>query len=218
MVNFKIDRLPSIHIVDRYLDTVKLFDVKNDDEGLDYFLSEEDKKTTPDLKSLISGRFIVLSIGGKHNTKKAPPFKLAKICNRLVLPVLILGDMADKEGASKIISLCSKKDITDLTGKLGLNQSAYVIMKSQLVITHDTGLMHIAAAFKKKIVSIWGNTIPEFGMSPYLPAEGSRIFEVKELGCRPCSKIGFKKCPEKHFDCMIRLDENIIAEYVNDHA
>jgi ADP-heptose:LPS heptosyltransferase len=75
--------------------------------------------------------------------------------------------------------------------------------------------MHIAAAFKKKIISIWGNTIPEFGMYPYLPASGSKIFEVKGLGCRPCSKLGFKKCPEKHFDCMMKQDEKAIAEYVN---
>ena len=69
-------------------------------------------------------------------------------------------------------------------------------------------MMHIAAAFKKKILSVWGNTIPDFGMSPYMTHEKSKIIQVEDLNCRPCSKIGFKKCPKKHFKCMQEIDEN----------
>jgi len=74
--------------------------------------------------------------------------------------------------------------------------------------------MHIAAAFKKPVLSIWGNTIPGFGMYPYMPLEyreRSSIFEVRDLSCRPCSKIGFSACPKKHFKCMMDQDlETII--------
>jgi ADP-heptose:LPS heptosyltransferase len=52
--------------------------------------------------------------------------------------------------------------------------------------------MHITAALKKNIVSVWGNTIPQFGMYPYLSGEKSKIFEVEGLKCRPCSKLGHK--------------------------
>jgi heptosyltransferase-2 len=69
-----------------------------------------------------------------------------------------------------------------------------------MVFTHDTGLMHIAAAFRKKIYSIWGNTIPEFGMYPY--RTNFIIYEKKGLSCRPCSKIGYAACPKGHFKCM----------------
>ena len=62
--------------------------------------------------------------------------------------------------------------------------------------------MHIAAAYKKDVFSLWGNTIPEFGMSPYMPGDKSKILEVKHLKCRPCSKLGYKKCPKGHFACM----------------
>jgi ADP-heptose:LPS heptosyltransferase len=79
------------------------------------------------------------------------------------------------------------------------------------VISHDTGMMHIAAAFNKKIISIWGNTVPEFGMYPYMPQHSKNNFvaEVKNLSCRPCSKIGKTSCPKGHFKCMndIDLDE-----------
>ena len=215
LVNFRINRLPDIHIVDRYLATTKLFDVINDGKGLDYFISEEDMNLPAVIAHLLQGKFIVLSIGAQHNTKKAPATKLAAICDRLAFPVVILGGEADNEEALEILKLSSNKNIHDLTGKLSLNKSAGVIFHSQLVITHDTGLMHIAAAFKKRIISIWGNTIPEFGMYPYMAGEGSAIFEVIGLECRPCSKIGFDICPKKHFKCMMEQDEDGIAGLAN---
>ena len=61
---------------------------------------------------------------------------------------------------------------------------------------------------------LWGNTVPAFGFFPYLPEEyreNSKIFEVNGLSCRPCSKIGFEKCPKNHFRCMNDQDtEEII--------
>ena len=93
-------------------------------------------------------------------------------------------------------------------GKFNINQSASLVKQANKIITNDTGLMHIAAAFKKEIISLWGNTIPEFGMYPYMPGfeNKSHLLEVKSLSCRPCSKIGFEKCPKKHFDCMEKID------------
>jgi ADP-heptose:LPS heptosyltransferase len=65
--------------------------------------------------------------------------------------------------------------------------------------------MHIASAFAKPIVSVWGNTVPKLGMYPFLPEQNApkpSVFEVSGLGCRPCSKIGFSRCPKGHFRCM----------------
>jgi ADP-heptose:LPS heptosyltransferase len=80
------------------------------------------------------------------------------------------------------------------------------------VITSDTGLMHIAAAFNRKIISVWGNTIPDFGMSPYRTHPESRILEINYLKCRPCSKLGYRKCPQGHFRCMLDLDYSFVRE------
>ena len=74
--------------------------------------------------------------------------------------------------------------------------------------------MHIAAAFHKNIVSVWGNTVPELGMYPYLPKEKEKchIVECKDVKCRPCSKLGFKECPRKHFNCMMEINCDAIVE------
>jgi ADP-heptose:LPS heptosyltransferase len=97
-------------------------------------------------------------------------------------------------------------------------QSASLVRQAKKIITHDTGLMHIAAAFKKEIISVWGNTVPAFGMYPYLSGHGPKgagtIVEVNGLSCRPCSKLGFGKCPKGHFNCMNRIDEEQIVSGV----
>jgi heptosyltransferase-2 len=128
-----------------------------------------------------------------------------------------LGGKGEAENASKITSALGSI-IYNACGNYAINQSASLVKQSQKIITHDTGLMHIAAAFQKPIVSVWGNTIPEFGMAPYYgssgtdnPAVKSSIMEVKNLTCRPCSKIGYEKCPKGHFKCMKEIDDREIV-------
>jgi ADP-heptose:LPS heptosyltransferase len=101
-------------------------------------------------------------------------------------------------------------------GKYNINQSASLVQQAEKIITNDTGMMHIAAAFKKQIISLWGNTIPEFGMHPYMPGQehNSYMLEVKGLECRPCSKLGYAKCPRRHFDCMNKQDMNQLLSLI----
>ena len=75
--------------------------------------------------------------------------------------------------------------------------------QARAVLAHDTGFMHIAAAFKMKVFSLWGNTVPEFGMTPFRTE--TYLLENKDLSCRPCSKIGYDACPKGHFKCMREL-------------
>ena len=202
--------LPKVHIVDRYFEAVKHFDVKNDNKGLDYFINEKKDAINLNLKD-----FIVFVVGAKHNTKKIPIDIATRIINGIEKPVVLLGGQTDVDDAKAIENKLYKK-VLNLVGKLKLNESAYVIKMSDGVITPDTGLMHIASAFKKNIASVWGNTIPEFGMYPYMPGEKSKIFEVNDLKCRPCSKLGYKKCPKKHFYCMTKQSFVDIIKWANE--
>jgi heptosyltransferase-2 len=201
MIRFKVNRLPDKHIVDRYMETTRLFDVKNDGKGLDYFIPPEDEIELSSLPETFRSGYIVLVVAAMHATKQMPEEKMIKICRELDLPVILLGGQReavlgkeiDKQTGDQVLNTC---------GQYNINQSASLIRQSRVVITHDTGLMHIAAAFHKKILSVWGHTIPEFGMYPYMPDRASKIFEVVGLPCRPCTKIGKKECPKGHFRCM----------------
>ena len=202
----KINLLPKVHIVDRYMDTVKSFGVKNDGKGLDYFISEKEKTSKSDIPASHGAGYYGLVIGAAHTTKKWPIHKWKALCERINHPVILLGGNEDKEAGDQIASVDPIK-VYNACGKFSLNESADLLQKAKLVISHDTGLMHIAAAYKKPIISLWGNTVPAFGMTPYygnamIPQQQ---LEVKGLWCRPCSKIGYAKCPLGHFKCMERI-------------
>lgn len=203
--------LPKEHIVERYLDTVKPLGIRDDQKGLDYFLSKEDDvDLRTKLPNSTDQRFIALVIGGSYFTKKIPFQKLSEICEQAALPIILIGGKEDQLIANEL--KIKFPSVLNLCGTLTLNQSASVVKQSEWVITADTGLMHIAAAFHKKIISVWGNTIPEFGMGPYLPNENNKILQIENLNCRPCSKLGFKKCPKGHFKCMNDIDYTFISK------
>lgn len=205
----RTDLLPTEHIVDRYFETVAGLGVKNDGKGLDYFISENDTFNIEEkFKLKHDESFIALVAGGSYFTKQIPLEKLRGICRKVKKDILVLGGKEDAAIARQLESEFSH--IKNACGELTLNQSAYVIQCAEAVVTSDTGLMHIAAAYRKKIFSLWGNTIPEFGMYPYMPHPDSQVLEVKGLSCRPCSKLGHKKCPKAHFRCMLEIDVNQI--------
>jgi ADP-heptose:LPS heptosyltransferase len=211
LTNFKIDRMPEAHIVDRYFEATQQIGVVNDGNGLDYFIPENDRL---DIKAYdIPEEYVAFAIGAQYATKRLPNEKIIEIIKGIKMPVVLLGGPSDEDNARFIQSKC---EVIDLVGKININQSASVIQRAQKVISHDTGMMHIAVALKKQVISIWGNTTPNLGMYPYYP-ENRELFTIHEvdLKCRPCSKIGYQKCPKKHFNCMEQQDVEKIISTVN---
>ena len=209
LVKFKKNVMPNVHIVDRYMKTVDSFGVKNDNKGLNYFIPEKDEIRLDWLPENFRNGYAIYAIGGQHETKKLPLHKMIELCQTIKLPLVLIGGKEDFEMGEKLISaVClptskiknQTSEIFNTCGKCSLNQSASLIQNSNIVYTHDTGMMHVASALKKKVISIWGNTVPAFGMYPY--QTDFEVIENKDLNCRPCSKIGFNKCPLGHFKCM----------------
>ena len=211
LVNLGINRLPNVHIVDRYMATVASLNVVNDQAGLDYFMPESDRV---DVKNIlgISAPYIAFVIGAAHATKRLTDAKIIEICKQIQQPIVLIGGKEERD-IGEHIAQDSGVHVINTCGQLSLNQSGSVVQQSAHVIAHDTGLMHIAAAFRKPITLVWGNTIPAFGMYPYLPNNSPlhHNVEVKNLSCRPCSKIGFQQCPKGHFRCM---QDIVVAEVV----
>lgn len=222
MVNFKIDKLPKVHIVDRYVDTCKAMGVVNDGKGLDYFIVREDEVDIATLPQPFHSGYIAWVIGAKQNTKRFPVEKIiATLKNTHFpdVPVMLLGGEEDMAEANTIYDACSGKvQLFNAVGQYKLNQSASLVQQAKAVITNDTGLMHIAAAYKRPIISLWGNTIPQFGMYAYYGSNNvqQRILEVKGLNCRPCSKLGYNKCPKVHFKCMNNISETLVVDALKD--
>ena len=231
LTTFKINLMPDIHIVDRYFKAVEKLGVTNDYQGLDFFISEKNDYPLSELPENFQKGYHAFVIGGTYKTKILPAVKIVEIIQKLNEPVILLGGPDDVERAEEILLSVNGQQTTDnrlypqlsnsatqqlisLVGKINLEQSASIVKKAKSVLTNDTGLMHIAAAFHKNIVSVWGNTVPELGMYPYLPKEKEKchIVECKDVKCRPCSKLGFKECPKRHFKCMMKIDSDTVVE------
>jgi ADP-heptose:LPS heptosyltransferase len=206
--------MPDKHIVDRYLETVAAFGVRNDGGGLDYFIPEKEWVKENDIPASHHAGYIGIVLGAAHTTKKMPLHKWMELCKMIDHPLILLGGKEDKAAGDQVAAVDPHK-IYNACGKFSIHESADLVRRSKLIITHDTGLMHIAAAFCKPVISIWGNTVPEFGMYPYYGQSAVNnnqqaalydVMEIRPLACRPCSKIGYDKCPLGHFRCMEEID------------
>ena len=216
LVNAKLNRLPPLHIVDRYRAAAAPLGIRDDGGGLDYFIppGQEVDVAAALPPGFRAGQYVAVAIGAQHATKRLPTEKLIELVARLLpRPVVLLGGPEDAD-TGRAIELAfqnhsanppfAHSPIANGCGRFSLHQSASLLRQAQFVVSHDTGLMHIAAAFEKEIFSVWGNTVPQFGMYPYRTQFAT--LEVLGLPCRPCSKIGFAKCPQGHFKCMKEQD------------
>jgi len=196
-------------IVDRSIEILKPFGIENDGQGLDFEVVHGLES------SVIEGNYAVVVLGGTYATKRIPENKLEELFADLqkIKVVLIggteeadLGMHLEEKFPVNVISVC---------GKLGIKESAMVIKSSKVVISSDTGMAHIAAALGKPIGLIWGNTSKDYGMSPVMKQDIElKDFEVKGLGCWPCSKLGYAECPKGHFSCMQGQKMDEVGKFV----
>ncbi len=211
LTKFKINHLPDVHIVDRYLAPIKPWGLTNDHKGLDFFIPKgkdfslkKMKDYFPDF-SASESNLLAIVVGAAHNTKRIPEKKLIAVAQQWPGVVALLGGPNEKEDGERILAKAHRKGMVNFCGQTTLFESASIISFAQKVLTPDTGMMHIAAALGVPTVSVWGNTVPEFGMTPYPASAKHKIIEIKQLSCRPCSKIGHRECPKGHFRCMLDI-------------
>jgi heptosyltransferase-2 len=127
--------------------------------------------------------------------------------------VLLFGGKEEEEYCGDIAQMINasvgSSSAESLAGGISLLESAAAFDACDLVVTNDTGLMHVAAARKRKIVAIFGSTVREFGFFP--SSTEHVVVERNGLDCRPCTHIGLSRCPEGHFRCMKEIDVHDVA-------
>ena len=190
-VNLGIWKGPIEHIVDRYLDTLKTFKLENDGRGLEYFIPS----TTNAIQEILPETFIeegytVFAVGGAHEGKRWSAENWMELSERFHEERIVwIGGKEDS------MPLNHSPFHLDLIGRCNVHESARLVENSRAVVCGDTGMMHIAAAFRKDIITLWGCTTPDLGMGVYRPkpAVGEHMhtayLQAKRKG-RPCSKLG----------------------------
>ena len=210
-----------LHLADRFFASVKMFGVENDGKGPVYFIPKEHEVTEKDIPASHHLGYIAIAIGASHFTKKLPVYKLQELCGAIDHPIILLGGAEEIREGEQIASIDPIK-VYNACGKFSLHETADLIRKAKLLVSHDNGWMHIAAAIKKPVITVWGSTTPSLGETPYYGenylanhAHPHDSVQVLKLWCRPCTTTGRRKCPQGHFKCMKKISTVDIIKQVN---
>lgn len=208
-VKFKINYLKKLPaILYRYLSTLERINIsvsKEDNKNLrpEIFTDDSSKVTVDGLIKYYTGKKLICIIpSSRHYTKTYPPELFAELINlfdKNNYIFLLIGKGNDNQNIDKIKSLTGK-NVIDLCDKMNLIMLTELFRNCSLVITGDTGPMHIAEAVKTPIILLAGSSVKEFGFYP--ASDNVIILENNNLKCRPCSHIGLSSCPKNHFKCM----------------
>jgi len=217
LTRFKIKQEGRQHVVERYLSTLKqTFGLEVLAPENPYEIPESEQFSIQDATGFAPRKYVAFAIGAQFATKRLPTDLMIKLLQKMEHPLVLLGGKEDQPTANEIVAALGGQKVVSMVGQLNIHGSAWLVKNAAALLTHDTGLMHIGACFEVPIHLIWGNTVKDFGMYPFrLEQENCFQYEVENLKCRPCSKIGFQNCPKGHFACMRQQDLDFISTQLN---
>jgi ADP-heptose:LPS heptosyltransferase len=196
------------HIVDRYFTSVDKLNIYNDNKGINYFFASKKYKIDFNTKQ----EYVCWCIGGTYENKRLSAMQIINVISQIDIPVLLIGSKSEKKISSKIVNSIHCDNVFDLCGETSIDESAYLMKKSKIVLTNDTGMMHIASAFDIPIISFWGCTKPELGFYAYQSNIKSQNITTS-ISVKPCSKHG-KSCRFTKKGCIKQIDEDLIVTTV----
>jgi len=166
-----------------------------------------------EVKVLKGKPYICVAPASVWKTKQYPKFKWREFLDAISedYVVYLIGAPSDKELCERISSKSSHKMIFNLAGKLSFLQSAALMKDAKMNYANDSAPMHFASAMNAPITAVYCSTVPEFGYGPL--GKNSTIIEADiKLSCKPCGTHGSNRCPEKHYDCAIKIKkEQLLA-------
>lgn len=205
-----------IPVAERYIETAHEYGVRPDNDGPELFPSEDDEGNAR-LKMRAAGWMpdtstIGLCPGAKHVTKRWPEDHVIELAQQLLKlghHLIIFGSDEDTATGDRIRAIDPVR-IHNCSGRLGLMETAAAMRFCRLLITNDSGLMHMATAVSRPVVAIFGSTVREFGFFPYHGR--SAVVETEGLSCRPCTHLGRASCPKRHLICLHDIDVEHVLE------
>lgn len=144
--------------------------------------------------------------------KRWPPQYYAELAQHLRAQghaVWLIGSPKDKEVADKIVAM-GNEPCRNLCGVTDLAEAIALLSCADLVVSNDSGLMHIAAALDRPLLAIFGSSSPQF--TPPL-SDKAQVLKL-DLPCSPCFK---RECPLGHFNCMIKLPPKQVVQFIPIH-
>lgn len=205
--------IASDHVIKRYLSVLSPLHIHTSEEQMTLNLTADLHKFAEDFlaKNHINPQKKLLMINPKTSwsSKNWDNENFAKLIDLLApdIQILLCGSIQDKNDADKITALCHRP-LFDAVGKTSLLELAALIYRTDLLLTGDTGALHIATALQIPTISLWGPTRPE----QYGPLVPNHIVIRSTHSCVACHKT---KCPKGKNDCLQTIRAELVAEKIN---
>jgi lipopolysaccharide heptosyltransferase II len=205
------DRRP---VPERYFSAARHLQVVPDGAPPEFFIGREAiEEATAWLGSAglaSAAKIVALAPGAAHATKRWPLEHWRALIDRVVadgLPIMILGGPDDAGIAAELAA--GRSGVVNAAGRFGLQGTGALLQRASVLVSGDTGVMHMATGVGAPVVALFGPTVEAFGFFPY-----TRVARVVELplSCRPCSTQGGPRCPLGHHRCMIDIHAGAVYD------
>ncbi len=156
---------------------------------------------------------LAVAPGAAHGPKRWPPDRFARVADQLAkthgMRVLLLGSDRDRSVVAEVSGAMTERAV-DWSGATDLTLLPAAVSRCQLMVSNDSGPMHVATAVGTPVVGVFGATHPRLGFAPLGPDDAAVSLD---LTCSPCSLHGDRACRFGTHACMEDLPpERVISE------
>ena len=195
-----------VPVAERYFEAARQLDVRPDGDAPEFFLGAAAKDRVARWlaeRGLVSeggAPIAALAPGAAHATKRWPISHWQALAERLRevgYRLVVVGGPDDRGAASQLAPLAESA-----AGEFTLQETGACLAHAKVLVSGDTGVMHMATGVGTPVVALFGPTVRAFGFFPY---HGRATVLAQDLTCRPCSTMGTARCPLGHHRCMVDL-------------
>jgi lipopolysaccharide heptosyltransferase II len=212
LISAKVDLYgPPVSVAERYFDAARTLDVRPDGQPPQFFLSPAARDRVDRWlaeKGLGNAGLAALAPGAAHATKRWPVAHWIALAQRLRsagYAVVAVGGPDDRGLAGQLAA-------ESAAGEFSLQETGALLARARVLVSGDTGVMHMATGVGTPVVALFGPTVEQFGFFPY---RARAIVLQRELACRPCSSTGTPVCPLGHHRCLTDLPPGEVADAVD---
>jgi len=201
-----------VPVPERYFEAARAFDVRPDGEPPEFLLSAAARERAVRWlaeRGLDARPFAALAPGAAHATKRWPIKHwqaLAERLQRAGYGLVGVGGSEDRELARQI-----GPAVVNAAGEFTLQETGACLARAAVLVSGDTGVMHMATGVGTPVVALFGPTVEAFGFFPYTTRA---VVLERDLSCRPCSATGTERCPLGHHRCLEDLLPDQVAAAV----
>ena len=198
-----------VPVAERYFEAARRLDVRPDGRPPEFFLGAAARDRVARWlaeRGLADAPLAALAPGAAHATKRWPIAHWQALAGRLRAAgyrIVVLGGPDDRGAARQLAGLGDSA-----AGEFTLQETGACLARAKVLISGDSGVMHMATGVGTPVVALFGPTVEAFGFFPY---RGRATVLEQDLSCRPCSAAGTARCPLGHHRCLVELAPDAVA-------